>query len=448
MKSDRRVPVAIIGGGFSGTILAAQLARRAIQSVLIDSSGRLGQGIAYSTDESAHLLNVRAEGMSAWAGDPSHFAERYESEGGDRRGFAQRRLYGRYMGDIAHEASASGHLQVLQEFATGARLENGSWRVELGDGSVVDADLLVVATGNQKPQELRSISATDRFVANPWGEGAKRTVEELAKNCGDVLIVGTGLTMIDLVLSLDAAGHRGRIVAVSRHGQIPRVHGDYEPAPIGFGELPAASVRAITRWLRGRAAKVGWRAAIDSLRPHSQQLWQNLSPDEQRRFLRHARAWWDVHRHRIAPEVGATIRRLVAEDRLVVVAGSIVSATELENSIDVQLRRRGRSSTEKVRFAYAFNCTGPLQAIGRTSDPLLRSILDAGFARPDHLGMGLAVDSNCRAGERLWALGPLTKGRYWEIIAVPDIREQAAQVAKDIEREIHEWIRPTSMAIP
>ena len=448
MKSDRGVPVAIVGGGFSGTILAAQLARRSIQSVLIDASGRVGQGIAYSTDEGEHLLNVRAEAMSAWAGDPNHFAERYESEGGDRRGFAQRRLYGRYMGDIARKAAASGHMRVLHASATGARRDNGSWRVELDDGSVVKADLLVVATGNQNPQELSCVSAISRFIANPWGEPAKRAVEMLARNSGDALLVGTGLTMVDLAVSLDTAGHRGRIVALSRRGQMPRADGDYEPAPIGSGELPPASVRAITRWLRRRAAEVGWRAAIDSLRPHSHQLWQSLSPDEQRRFLRHARPWWDVHRHRIAPQVAATIHRLVAEERLEVIAGSIVAATELENCIAVELRRRGRSNPEKARFAYAFNCTGPLHAMERTSDPLLRSILDAGFARADHLGIGLAVDSNCRAGERLWALGPLTKGRYWEIIAVPDIREQAAQVAKDIEREIHEWVRPTSMAIP
>src|SRR6185503_18670421 len=136
-------------------------------------------------------------------------------------------------------------------------------------------------------------------VANPWGADARATVEDLAQSGGDALLVGTGLTMVDLVLSLDAAGHRGRILALSRRGQIPRSHADYEPAAVDAGEVPDGSVGAIWRWLRRRSAEVGWRAAVDSLRPHSHRLWQGLDTGEQWRFLRHARPWWDVHRHRI-----------------------------------------------------------------------------------------------------------------------------------------------------
>jgi uncharacterized NAD(P)/FAD-binding protein YdhS len=192
------------------------------------------------------------------------------------------------------------------------------------------------------------------------------------------------------------------------------------------------------RWLRRRSAEVGWRAAIDSLRPHSHALWQGLDTDEQRRFLRHARPWWDVHRHRIATEVAGTVARLVGEGRLEILAGRILSARESGRALEVDLRRRGADEARTMRFAYAFNCTGPLHAITHTRDPLLRSLFDAGAIRPDHLGIGLEVDQQSRAsgGGRLWALGPLTKGRYWEIIAVPDIREQAAVVADDIAREL------------
>jgi uncharacterized NAD(P)/FAD-binding protein YdhS len=244
--------------------------------------------------------------------------------------------------------------------------------------------------------------------------------------------------MVDLVLSLDAAGNRGCLVALSRRGLIPRSHADYEPAPAEADEVPHGRARAIARWLRRRSAQYGWRAAIDSLRPHSHGLWQSLSPDEQRRFLRHARPWWDVHRHRIAPEIAATIHGLIGDGRLQIIAGRIIDAEGTESGIDVEFCRRGASASQHMRFAYAFNCTGPLQSIERSADPLLRSLLDTRQARPDHLGIGLEVDDKSRAGERLWALGPLTKGRYWEIIAVPDIREQAAAVAEDIERELHE----------
>jgi uncharacterized NAD(P)/FAD-binding protein YdhS len=437
MKSDRVVPVAIVGGGASGTILAAQLARRGVESVLIEGGGRAGKGVAYSTTEPAHLLNVRAEGMSALAGESDHFARRFEAEGGDPRGFAQRRLFGRYLGEILGEAVESGRASVIHASAAGAARAGGHWRVELDNGSAIEAEALALAIGNQEPQPLRAFAgAGERFIANPWADDARRAVEEFVASGGDALLVGTGLTMVDLVLSLDAAGHRGGIVALSRRGLIPRSHADFDPAMVERDEVPHGNVRALLRWLRRRSAEVGWRAAVDSLRPHSHALWQSLDGSEQLRFLRHARPWWDVHRHRIAPEVSATIARLIGEGRLHVISGRVITATKTGEGIDVELRRRGSAAPQRISVAYAFNCTGPLHLIDRTRDPMLRTLLDRRNARPDHLGIGLEVDENSRAGERLWALGPLTKGRYWEIIAVPDIREQAAQVADDIQREL------------
>jgi uncharacterized NAD(P)/FAD-binding protein YdhS len=437
MTSDRRVPVAIVGGGFSGTILAAQLARRGIASVLIDGSGRMGRGVAYSTTEPAHLLNVRAEGMSAWAGDPDHFAKLFESEGGDRRGFAERRMFGRYLGDILDEAVASGKTEVVDATACRATRGNGGWTIALGNGEPIEAEALALAVGNQEPEALSAFTGVgDRFIRNPWGTDSHAAVTELAALGEAALLVGTGLTMVDLVLSLDAAGHRGRIVALSRRGLIPRSHADFDPAPVDLDELPDGSLRGLWRWLRERGAEVGWRAAIDSLRPHSQALWEGLDAEQQRQFLRHARPWWDVHRHRIAPEVARKVHDMIAEGRLEIVAGRIISARDNGEALEVDFRRRGARQPQTATFAYAFNCTGPLHSIARTRDPLLRSLLDAGQIRADHLGIGLDVDDRSRAGEHLWALGPLTKGRYWEIVAVPDIREQAAAVADDIEQEL------------
>jgi uncharacterized NAD(P)/FAD-binding protein YdhS len=375
--------------------------------------------------------------MSAWAGDPDHFARRFEAQGGNPRGFAQRRFFGRYLGDILNDAVASGCTDVLHHSAIRAEHSNGKWSVMFEDGSAIEAEAIALAIGNQEPDALCAFKgAGDRFISNPWGEEARRAVEDLASTGGDALLVGTGLTMVDLVLSLDSAGHGGRILALSRRGQIPRSHDDFRPAPVEAEEVPHGHVGGMWRWLRRRSAEVGWRAAVDSLRPHSHRLWQSLDVSEQRRFLRHARPWWDVHRHRIAPEVAATIARLVAEGRLEIMAGRILAAEKIGDGLDVELRRRGSNAVQLNTFAYAFNCTGPLHSIGHTRDPLLRSLLEDGQAQPDQLGIGLEVDENSRAGERLWALGPLTKGRYWEIIAVPDIRDQAALVAEDIAREL------------
>jgi uncharacterized NAD(P)/FAD-binding protein YdhS len=439
MKSDRDYPVAIVGGGYSGTILAAKLARLGIDALLIDGSGRAGKGVAYSTEEPAHVLNVPAESMSAWADDPDHFAQRFEAEGGHRRGFAPRRLFGRYLREILDRIIVTGHTRIDHSAAVGASREGDAWAVRLDDGRVVHARALALAIGNQMPQQLRGFEAAGaRYVNNPWGAEAQAAVRDLAETGGSALLVGTGLTMVDLVQSLDCAGHRGRIVALSRRGQVPRSHAEYEPSPVELADVPAGNLIGLWRWLRRRAAEVGWRAAVDSLRPHSHALWQSLGAEQQRRFLRHARPWWDVHRHRIAPVVADTLAAAIAEGRLQIVAGKIQGVRSDPEGLDVEIRRRRASTAKSERFAYAFNCTGPLHAMGRTQNPLLRSLMDSGFARPDHLDIGFEVDGRSRVAgaDRLWALGPLTKARYWEIVAVPDIRVQAAEVAEDIAREL------------
>jgi uncharacterized NAD(P)/FAD-binding protein YdhS len=434
MKSDRQIPVAIVGGGFSGTMLAAQLARRGIHSLLIEGGGRAGLGTAYSTGEPAHVLNVRAEGMSAWPEEPGHFAREF----GDPRGFAERRFYGRYLRAILDEAATSGHVEVVSSKAVHASLEADGWQVELEDGGTVVAQALVLAIGNQPPEPLGiASSASGRFINNPWSEDAKAAVRDAAASGGDVLLIGTGLTMIDAVLSLNAAGHQGRIVALSRRGQIPKAHADFVAAPVEESEVPHGNVLAMWRWLRRRSGEFGWRAAVDSLRPHSHALWQSLDDTQQRRFLRHARPWWDVHRHRIAPEVARQVHDRVAQGGLEIVAGRLGPIEENDGGLEVEIRRRS-GTAETRRFAFAINCTGPLGAIERTGDPMLRGLLGDGQLRPDTLGIGLDVDERSRAGDKLWALGPLTKGRYWEIVAVPDIREQAAQVADDIAKELEQ----------
>jgi len=180
MRSDRDYPVAIIGGGASGTILAVQLARRGIRSALIDGSGRVAKGAAYSTTEPAHLLNVRAEGMSALAGEPDHFAKRFASEGGDKRGFAERRLFGRYLGELLSEAVEDRKVEVVPASAVNAA-RDGRWSVHLNNGETLESDALVLAIGNQEPEPLRAFAgAGDRFVRNPWGDEARAAVRDLA----------------------------------------------------------------------------------------------------------------------------------------------------------------------------------------------------------------------------------------------------------------------------
>jgi uncharacterized NAD(P)/FAD-binding protein YdhS len=433
--NSKGAAVAIVGAGFSGTMVAAHLARRGIDAILVEGGGFAGNGVAFSTREPAHLLNVPAGNMSAWPDEPSDFAAKV---GGDGAAFAERRAFGAYLQSILDDAKASGRARLVEGTAVGASHSDGAWHVALVDGRSIDAQALVLATGNQPPAELRAAKgAGERLIANPWGEAARAAIEDSARNSLDVLIIGTGLTMVDVVLSLDSAGHRGKILAVSRRGLIPKSHAASEPSPAERHEAPTGTVHSIIRWLRDKAAVAGWRAAIDSLRPHSHHVWQSLPAKEQARFLRHARPWWDVHRHRIAPQVTQRLDELMHEGRLQVSAGRVIDAQSSEQSVDVVIALRGKGEPEAARkVGYVFNCTGPLGDIGKTRDPLLRELLDAHLAEPDSLSIGLAVDEHSRAGERLWALGTLTKGQYWEIIAVPDIRVQAAAVAQDIATEL------------
>ena len=440
MKSDSAADVIIIGGGFSGTMLAAQLAQRGLGSVIVEARGRAGRGTAFSTPEEVHLLNVPASKMSAWPDRPGDFAEAVSADGYDPTDFVPRRRFGAYLTAILNDALASGQASLVRGEATSARPEADGWLVSMADGSNLRGRALALAQGNQPPDPLRAAVgiSPSLFVNDPWSDEGRAAVSRVAGSGGDVLIVGTGLTMVDVVLSLDSAGHQGRIVALSRRGLTPRAHAPVDPATVEANDIPQGSVTALWRWLRTRGSQLGWRAAIDSLRPHSQALWRSLGDREQRRFLRHARPWWDVHRHRIAPEVAAVLKRLIGEGRLEIVAGRIVSMRQGNRELVAGIKRRGTSEARERHFALGVNCTGPLGALERSEDGVLRNLFDTGLARPDALGIGLDIDERSRVAgaERLWAMGPLTKGALWEIVAVPDIRGQAADVAQDISEEL------------
>jgi uncharacterized NAD(P)/FAD-binding protein YdhS len=412
---------------------AAQLAARGVASLLFDGSGRLGRGVAYSTREPVHILNVVSAKMSAWPDRPTHFADWY---GDDGTGFAERRAFGRY---LAEQLTAAPLVTTTEEMVVGAERQDGGWTLMLSDGSRVEASALVLANGNQPPAAFPGSAGLppSLFVNNPWTETAQEAVERAAATQADVLLLGTGLTMVDVALSLAAAGHAGRITALSRRGLTPRshLHPPAPPAPVALQEVPIGSLMALWRWLRARSAKVGFRAAVDSLRPHSHAIWRSLPDADRGRFLRHARPWWDVHRHRIAPAVAEQVKNLIAAGRLDVVAGRVGRMAEVGGGLELEITRRDGQDSRRLVGA-AFNCTGPLGNLVRTADPLLRSLFDQGEITSDTLSIALAVDERSRAGSLLWALGPLTKGMYWEIVAVPDIRYQAEAVAADIHKEL------------
>lgn len=424
--------VAIVGGGFSGTMMAVELVRLGrTDVVLIERRIAPAAGMAYSTEEGSHFLNVRADNMSAFADSPDHFARWVATKGvGRPDGFIRRRDYRRYLQDLLGQAERSGRLKVMRDSAIGLAADADGIVVALASGARIGADQAVLAGGNYPGRLPVALGLPEeRLVHDPWSPDGTAAVHRIAAEVtGEVLLLGTGLTMVDVSLTLADAGFGGRILALSRRGLVP--HGSQASGAQPLEWQPPARLRDLVREVRRRSSESGWRQVVDGLRAHTIPLWRGFTEAEKSRFLRHARPWWDVHRHRIAPESVARIQRLKEEARLEVMAGRIASA----DAGRLEISRRGGGLVERQVQA-AINCTGPAGDIGRVDDPLLRQLLASGTARPDALGMGLEVDAQSRVvgpAEGLYAIGPLTKGAFWEIVAVPDIRRQVRDVARII----------------
>jgi uncharacterized NAD(P)/FAD-binding protein YdhS len=428
-----KAAVAIVGGGAAGALQALHLAKAGVGPVtLIERARTPGRGVAYSTIRPEHLLNVPARRMSAFADDPDHFTRWFAARaGGGPEDFAPRMVYGDYLAGLLADAGVEAVRAEAVDLAGGG--------VALANGGSVAADRIILAPGNLKPATPPGIEPAalgPLWVDDPWAEGIAEGL-----GAGDiVLLVGTGLTAVDAALTLEATGFAGRIVALSRRGLAPRAHGPREPMVAPCEDLPPGCV-AMLRRVRARAGEIGWRSAVHELRTVTQALWGAADAAERRRFLRHLRPWWDVHRHKVAPAVGATIEAMQGAAKLAVAAGKLVSVEAEEDQALVRFRARGKAEIETLRVARIVNCTGPEMNIVRSGEPLLFALVSSGRIRPDPLKIGIDVDADCRtldadgnASDDLYAIGPVTRGTFWESVAVPDIRTQAARVAARLAR--------------
>lgn len=435
--SGRERRIAIVGGGFSGTLLAINLLRFSdahVQLVERDPD-KLGRGLAYGTDNPEHVLNVRASNMSAFPDALDHFTRWLgEAEGPNR--FVPRRTYGRYLAEQLQEAQAAapGRLALVDGQVVAAERSDEGWVLVLASGGSLRADMLVLAQGNMTPAPLPELErlGSDIYFASPW---AQRPSNRLGRDDA-VLLIGTGLTAVDAVLSLDAEGFEGHVTALSRRGLRPRPHALNGPHVDRRDRLRAEG-SALVRAVRDRAAAIGWRAAVDELRPYTQDIWRTMDAAGRRRFLRHLRPYWDAHRHRLAPSVDHRISALQMDARLSFVAGKIVAAERVGEQARVTWRVRGTDLTRTETVRRVINCTGPSGQIASCPDPLLRHLLARGWVRQDALGLGIDVDRQGQvqdaagaAQPSLLAVGPMTRAEGWEIVAVPDIRRQVWDVAR------------------
>ncbi|WP_423602285.1 FAD/NAD(P)-binding protein [Sphingomonas sp. MS122] len=433
--------VAIVGAGFSGTLQAINLLRhQGPRATLIERGSRAGEGLAYGAAHPSHVLNVRAGNMSALPDDPGHFARWLAGRGvkDAASSFASRVTYGEYLREMldAALANSGGRLTVRYGEVVDATATRSGVTLTLDDGETIAADAAVLAVGNLPPHDPPGLSdgvlPDDLYKGDPW---AADVAEGLGAD-DTVLVVGTGLTMVDVALMLEARGFAGRIVALSRRGLLPRRH-DKTSDWARIEERPATIASGLVRRLRERAEAVGWRNAVDELRPFTQPMWANASETERGRFLRHLRPWWDVHRHRLAPEVADRLAAMQDRGQLEVLAGKTIAFAAEGGRVTMTWRARGRDAPETMNVRRVINCTGPLGDLNRTTDPLLVALRERGTIRPDAANLGIDVNgvgqvigASGRPSERLYALGPMTRGAFWEIVAVPDIRRQTWDVAR------------------
>jgi len=437
--------VAIAGGGASGTLLAVHLlrfARRPLEVVVVDPAEKLGRGRAYAEGQAVHLLNVRAARMSARPDEPGHFtawlSARRPGLRSPEEAFAPRALYGEYLecvlAEAIREAGPGITFRHVRDGVVDAVPDRARLNVVLGSGGVFEADRLALAPGNppSSPPLAPAEGASWR-----WEDPLDPKAAEGLDPDAPVFVAGSGLSMVDLVTVLAASGHRGEVQVVSRRGLLPRAHpyAPHAPQPVPFWALPrtARGLSAALRRLAGTLGSEGGSLAVESFRPVTDALWAELPEGERRRFVRHLLPFWNVSRHRMAPDVARTVASLRAEGRLRVTAGRIVGVREEGTTITVEVRPRGSSSTVPLRASRLFDATGPGNAL---SLPLVRTVLARGLVVPHPLGLGLDVSNGGRVrplhgdgGCLLGALGPLARGQAWESTAVPDIREQARALA-------------------
>ncbi|SFV36818.1 FAD/NAD(P)-binding protein [Hyphomicrobium facile] len=459
----RRPTVAIVGGGFSGAGVAYHLAwlGAPMKIIVFEPRALLGAGLAYGGSDPNHRINVPAAKMSLIPADEGHFLRWVNETGaisddpdaiaGDGSAFPQRSVFGRYVNEQLRPFLESGAVEHVREAVTQIKKQGRRWTVE-SDNTSVHADFVVIATTHPEPRLpsplLSTLENDPRLIADATAPQALAGVKRHER----LLIVGTGLTMADIVATLDAQGHYGKITAISRRGLRSKTHAKTARDPFGdfSNPLPQSASELLRRVRetvsRAAAQDIPWQAVIDSLRVHAPRFWPALPVAERRRIVRHLRVFWDVHRFRIAPQPEAIIQKRVDAGVLQFVAASIenleASASELEVVLRIsKSQRRLARTVDRIILA-----TGPNHGAILSSQPFLKGLSDDGFLCADPLGLGIACDAQGRSlniqghpDETLWIAGPLARAAVGELMGMPQIAEFAARVANNVFEAAREY---------
>jgi uncharacterized NAD(P)/FAD-binding protein YdhS len=447
-KSD----IVIIGGGFSGTLTAVNLLNLGLgdkEVVIIDSNPQIFRGLAYGTWDDNLLLNVPAGNMSALHNMPDHFLRYCQTidpafNGGS---FVSRRIYGDYLEFALTEAEQKAAKSIKRTNGTvlsvHPQVGTDHFCVSLADGTIIQTLKVVLALGHFQPQSPLPSTQLNRilYISNPWDVSALDHVPRDKQ----ILILGTGLTAIDALFKLTSTGHKN-ITLMSRKGLLPHPH-RATPKPPSKNSFPhfldvknltvRYAIKALRESIRSRCRDgEDWRDAINELRPYTPEIWSKFSTTEKKRFLRHVVGFWDIHRHRLSPVAYNRLEKLIATEQATILAGRLVDVTQQRNKSIAIIQPRGGAENKQLSIGTIINCTGPNSDVGKVTSPLIQQLLSEGLIASDELGLGIlindqyeVINANNKSVAGLHYVGPLLKSKYWEAIAVPELRRHSQQVA-------------------
>jgi uncharacterized NAD(P)/FAD-binding protein YdhS len=445
--------IAIVGAGASGALLAVNLIRNSggepLEIILIEKRGFEVAGVAFATRNDLHVLNVPAGKMSAFPDEPDHFLDwlRQRDASVEAGDFVPRRLYGEYLKELLAETKTRFgtfiDLRSLNDEVVAIEPDLEPVLLKMRSGERISADVVVLAFGNFPPPHPTvpdlTFTASDKYIRDPWAPNA---LEAIGTD-ESVLIIGTGLSMVDVALALDGQEHKGKITAISTRGLLPAIHQPAPPVEPFYDELHGLTrvtdvFKVVRKHIAVAEANGGnWRAVIDSLRPYTQQLWQGLPTAEKRYFMQHLSRYWNVARHRMPPSAAEKLEEMRKEGRLEVIGGRLRHISLDDDHFLVNKILDGR--TEYIRVNTIVNCIGPQSNFKNIDSPLIRDLLGNGYVRCDELLLGLdctpdgrLISSTGRASDTLHVIGTAKKGILWESTAVPELRQQAYDLSVSI----------------
>lgn len=447
--------IVIVGGGFSGAAVAYHLAqsKQLLDVTVIEPRASLGAGLAYDTRDPAHRINVPSSKMSLLPDEADHFDKWIISSGAlandpdarakDGNLYPRRSVFGAYVDSHLAPLIENGRIKHVVARAANIECWNAGWRIHLASGGLIDADLVVIATSHPAPEVpagiMSGLGGSRHLITDATTPDALNRVETDAH----VLIVGTGLTMADVVASLDHRGHRGQITAISRRGLLSRPHAATAAEPYGSFRDRTFTALGLLKHIRSTVADaeksgIPWQAVFDAVRAQAQSFWPLMHISEQKKLVRHLRPFWDVHRFRIAPQADEVLRRRAAAGTFKVVAGRIVDANVREDGALVSYKRRTGGGIITRKFDTVVITTGPDHS-HILAEPQFRNLGSSGLISQDPLHLGIACDRSGRAisadgrsQPNLFIAGPLARATFGELMGLPQVAEYSRQIANEI----------------